>query len=135
MAQSNPRQSGIANEPYMSSRQLQYFQDKLLGWRKRLHATLNSVEEKVLSAAETSPDWIDTASAQTQAELMRVSQQRAVTMIREIDAALERIQDGSYGFCIETGDEIGIKRLLAIPTAQFSVVVQEEKEQRRRVIR
>jgi DnaK suppressor protein len=135
MAQSNPRQSGIANGPYMSSRQLQYFQDKLLGWRKRLHATLNSVEEKVLSAAETSPDWIDTASAQTQAELMRVSQQRAVTMIREIDAALERIQDGSYGFCIETGDEIGIKRLLAIPTAQFSVVVQEEKEQRRRVIR
>lgn len=135
MAQSNTRQSGVANGPYMNSRQLQYFQDKLLGWRKRLHASLNSVEQTVHSATENSPDWIDTASAQSQAELVQLNRQRAVAILREIDAALKRIQDGSYGFCIETGDEIGIKRLLAMPTAQFSVVVQEEKEQRRRVIR
>lgn len=133
MAQSSSLLPEIVNGPYMNPCQLQYFQSRLLEWRKRLSASLDSVDKTIHSALETSPDWVDTASAQTQAELIRVNQRRAVAMIREVDAALERIQDGNYGFCIETGDEIGIKRLNALPTAQFSVMIQEEQEQRRKL--
>ena len=133
MAQSNLLLSEIADGPYMNPCHLRYFQYRLLEWRNRLNASLVSVDKTIHSALETSPDWIDTASAQTQAELTRVNGQRAVAMIREIDAALQRLQEGNYGFCIETGDEIGLKRLKAMPTAQFSVLIQEEKEHRRRL--
>lgn len=132
MAQSSTQLSWLANQPYMNSSQLLFFRDRLLAWRKRMNANLVAATLADGSTAETSPDWIDAASAQTQAELIQVNRERVVAMTREIDAALERIRDGRYGYCIETGEEIGLRRLLAMPTAQFTVVVQEQQEQRKR---
>jgi DnaK suppressor protein len=120
------------NDPYMSQDQLHYFQAKLINWRKELSRGLHRSANQSLDS-ENSADWIDAASQQTQAEITRVNQQHSIRLVREIDDALNRIASGTYGFCIVTGEEIGIKRLSALPIAKYSVVTQEQMEQRQRV--
>jgi DnaK suppressor protein len=122
----------LEDQPYMNPQQKQYFKNKLLRWRSELCASLNLVVHPALIEEDKSADWIDSASLQTQVELNWANRERALRVIKEIDAALARIREGTYGFCIETGEEIGIKRLIALPIAQLSVAAQEKQELRRR---
>ena len=83
------------------------------------------------SGAENAADWVDTASQQTQAELSRVNCEHSLHIMQEIDDALKRIKLGTYGFCIETGEEIGIRRLVAMPIAKYTIEAQEAQEANR----
>jgi DnaK suppressor protein len=104
----------------------------LLQWRKEVAAKISATLQNEQDAAEASPDWIDVASRHTQSETTRVNREHSIGIIREIDAALQRIRLGTYGFCIDTGEEIGLKRLNAMPIARYSIFAQEEREQRRK---
>jgi DnaK suppressor protein len=122
-------------QPYMSHQQLSYFRNKLLHWRHELSGNLERAVRTTSSDVETAADWVDTASQQTQAELSRVNCEHSIQIIRDIDDALNRIKHGTYGFCIATGEEIGIRRLIALPTAKYSIEAQQERESRRRTNR
>ena len=87
-------------EPYMSHQQLSYFKNKLLNWRNELSCNLERAVRTTSSDVETSADWVDTASQQTQAELSRVNCEHSIQIMQEIDDALKRIRHGTYGFCI-----------------------------------
>ena len=123
------------NEPYMSQQQLSYFKNKLLHWRNELSSNLERAVQLTSSGAENAADWVDTASQQTQAELSRVNCEHYLHIMQEIDDALKRIKLGTYGFCIETGEEIGIRRLVAMPIAKYTIEAQEAQEANRRKFR
>ncbi len=122
----------LTDECYMTTRQLQYFRDKLLRWRSELCR-----QKPCLDADRDDPglqpDWIDSASLSTSWHLMQARRDRTVDTLRQIDAALARIAAGTYGFCEESGEEIGLERLLAMPTARLSVEAQSDLERRRRI--
>ncbi|MGD9019885.1 MAG: TraR/DksA C4-type zinc finger protein [Desulfuromonadales bacterium] len=119
------------NEPYMSQQQLSYFKNKLLHWRNELSSNLERAVQLTSAGAENAADWVDTASQQTQAELSRVNCEHSLHIMQEIDDALKRIKLGTYGFCIETGEEIGIRRLVAMPIAKYTIEAQEAQEANR----
>ena len=118
------------DEPFMSDLQLEYFRQKLLRWRAELlqesTETLNHLQAESLHQ----PDLTDRASMETDSALELRTRDRERKLIRKIDEALKRIEDGSYGYCLETGEEIGIKRLEARPVATLSVEAQERRERR-----
>lgn len=122
-------------EPFMSARQLSYFKNRLLDWRDELlresSQTLMHLQEH--SVAE--PDLTDRASTETDRALELRTRDRERKLIGKIDSALQRIADGSYGFCEETEEPIGIKRLMARPIATLSIEAQERHERRERVYR
>ena len=125
----------IEDEPYMSHQQQKYFHAKLLNWRREICASLKQTGLPEQSEAGRFADWIDEASIQSQAELSWAARERALRIIKEIDAALQRIENGIYGFCVETGEEIGIRRLIAMPIARFSVDAQQQHELRLKLYR
>ena len=114
----------------MNPLQVEYFRQKLLQWRAELLAdstgTLRSLKEESL----LKPDLTDRASLETERSIELRTRDRERKLIRKIDEALKRIEDGSYGYCLETGEEIGIKRLEARPVATLSVEAQERRERR-----
>ena len=116
-------------EPFMNPKQQEYFRRKLLSWRAELlkesEETLESLQEGNLQE----PDMADRASA----EMERAFELR--TLISKIDAALGRIEDGSYGYCEETGEPISLKRLEARPIATLSLEAQERHERMERTHR
>ena len=116
------------DESFMNPVMLEYFRRKLEGWRadllKESNETLNNLQEGGLVA----PDIADRASAETDRSLELRTRDRARKLIAKIDDALERIKDGSYGFCEETREPIGIARLEARPIATFSIEAQERHE-------
>src|SRR6476620_11528837 len=115
-------------EPFMSERQREYFRVKLLTWREDI---LKEAKETLLHLQEESqnhPDLADRAS-----ELRARDRQRK--LIAKIDEALSRIDDGTYGYCEETGEPIALRRLEARPIATLSVEAQERHERRERVYR
>ena len=122
-------------EPFMSVKQLAYFKNRLLEWRDELlresSQTLMHLQEH--SVAE--PDLTDRASTETDRALELRTRDRERKLIGKIDSALQRIADGSYGFCEETEEPIGIKRLMARPIATLSIEAQERHERRERVYR
>jgi len=115
-------------EKYMNSKQLEYFKQKLLAWREDLLAesqeTINNLKEENWRE----PDLSDRASLETEAGVELRTRNRYLKLIGKIDAALKRIEDGTYGYCEETGDPIGIKRLEARPIATMSIEAQERHE-------
>ena len=119
----------------MNSRQLEYFRLKLLAWRvellKESEETLESLQEGNLQE----PDIADRASAEMERAFELRTRDRARKLISKIDAALHRIEDGNYGFCEETGEPIGLKRLEARPIATLSVEAQERHERMERTHR
>ena len=119
----------------MSHQQLSYFKNKLLHWRNELSGNLERAVRTTASGMEIAADWVDTASQLTQAEMSRVNCEHSIQIMREIDDALNRIQHGTYGFCVATGEKIGIRRLIALPTAKYSFEAQQEQELRRRKTR
>jgi DnaK suppressor protein len=122
-------------EPFMNARQLEYFRRKLLAWRvellKESEETLESLQEGGLQE----PDIADRASAEMERSLELRTRDRARKLISKIDSALHRIEDGSYGYCEETGEPIGLKRLEARPIATLSVEAQERHERMERTHR
>ncbi|MFW0777629.1 MAG: RNA polymerase-binding protein DksA [Rickettsiales bacterium] len=118
----------LKSEKYMGAKQLEYFRQKLLAWRKELLAesqeTINNLKEENWRE----PDLSDRASLETEAGVELRTRNRYLKLIGKIDAALQRIEDGEYGFCSETGDPIGIKRLEARPIATMTIEAQERHE-------
>ncbi|MBL4761893.1 MAG: RNA polymerase-binding protein DksA [Gammaproteobacteria bacterium] len=115
-------------EAYMSDTQLEYFNQKLLVWRDELltesETTINHLQEENWQE----PDVTDRATLETDAALELRTRDRYRKLINKIDLALTRIADGSYGYCEDTGDEIGIKRLEARAIATLSIEAQEKHE-------
>ena len=117
-----------ADEEYMNEMQLEYFRQKLLNWKKSLIGqatdTLNELKEGGLNQ----PDQIDRASLESDKALELRTRDRARKLISKIDEALKRIEDGTYGYCEETGDPIGLERLEVRPVATLSIEAQERHE-------
>ena len=115
-------------EPFMCEKMLEYFQKRLLLWKgevlRETELTLNSLQEEMPKAADLS----DRATTETGRTLELRTRDRARKLILKIDEALTRIDDGLYGYCLETGEPIGIKRLEARPIATLSVEAQERHE-------
>ena len=122
-------------EEFMNPRQLEYFRQKLLRWRAELLAesteTLQHLKEESLSE----PDLTDRASLETERSIELRTRDRERKLISKIDAALLRIEDGSYGFCEETDEPISIRRLEARPIATLSLEAQERHERMERTHR
>jgi DnaK suppressor protein len=123
------------DEPFMNPQMTEYFRRKLLKWRSELlqesEETLQSLQEGGLQEA----DIADRASLETDRSLELRTRDRERKLISKIDAALSRIDDGSYGYCEETGEPISLKRLEARPIATLSLEAQERHERRERVYR
>lgn len=117
-----------ANEEYMNPLQLEYFRLKLLVWREELLAesreTLNHLKEENWNE----PDLNDRASVETETTIELRTRDRYRKLIDKIESALERIKNGEYGYCEETGEEIGLKRLEARPVATLCIEAQERHE-------
>jgi len=122
-------------EPFMNERQRDYFRLKLLNWREDI---LKEAKETLLHLQEENqnhPDIADRASSETDRAIELRARDRQRKLIAKIDEALRRIDDGTYGYCEETGEPISIRRLEARPIATLSVEAQERHEQRERVYR
>ncbi len=122
-------------EPFMNERQREYFRVKLLSWRedilKEAKETLTHLQEE----NQNHPDLADRASSETDRSIELRARDRQRKLIAKIDEALARIEDGTYGYCEETGEPIALRRLEARPIATLSVEAQERHERRERVYR
>ncbi len=123
------------NERFMNARQREYFRRRLLSWREELlresSATLQNLQEYQSQPA----DIADRASVETDRSVELRTRDRGRKLIAKIDEALQRIEDGSYGYCVETAEPIGVKRLDARPIATLSLEAQERHERRERIYR
>lgn len=123
------------DEVFMSERQRLYFRRKLIDWRDELLRESRETLSNLQSENENHPDIADRASSETDRAIELRARDRQRKLIAKINAALSRLDDGSYGFCEETGDPIGLRRLDARPIATLSVEAQERHERRERVYR
>jgi DnaK suppressor protein len=112
------------DEPYMNPRQLAYFHRKLLSWREELVNQLGINLHQMREESVKEVDFLDLSTREADTALKICSQDRALKIIAEIDAALDRIDSKTYGYCEETEEEIGIRRLEARPTATLSLDAQ-----------
>jgi DnaK suppressor protein len=119
-------------EQYMSKEQLAHFQQILLNWKRDLMQEVDRTVSHMKDEAANFPDPNDRATQEEEFSLELRTRDRERKLIRKIDEALKRIEDGSYGYCLETGEEIGIKRLEARPVATLSIEAQERRERRER---
>ena len=115
-------------EEYMNPKQLDYFRTKLLDWRKELIDESRETIDHLKEENWHEPDIADRASLETEAGVELRTRNRYLKLISKIDAALKRIEVGEYGFCEETGEKIGIKRLEARPVATMTIEAQERHE-------
>lgn len=122
-------------EEYMNPRQLEYFRRKLLDWRTRLIAESQETIRHLQSEDWREPDANDRATHEEEAALELRTRDRYRKLLAKIDAALARIEDGSYGYCEQTGEPIGLKRLEARPIATMTLEAQEKHEQGERIRR
>ncbi len=123
------------DEPFMNERQREYFRRKLIGWREDLLRESRDTLAALQSENENHPDIADRASSETDRAIELRARDRQRKLISKIEAALGRLEDGSYGYCEETGEPISLKRLDARPIATLSVEAQERHERRERVYR
>ena len=119
----------------MSERQLEYFRQKLLDWKEDFLRESRETLSHLQSETENHPDIADRASSETDRSLELRTRDRQRKLIAKIDEALQRIDEGNYGYCEETGEPIGIARLDARPIATLSLEAQERHERRERVHR
>jgi DnaK suppressor protein len=122
-------------EPFMNDRQREYFRRKLLTWKddilRESVETLNALQ----SETDNHPDIADRASSETDRAIELRARDRQRKLIAKIDAAIGRIDEGTYGFCEETGEPISLRRLDARPIATLSIEAQERHERRERIYR
>jgi RNA polymerase-binding transcription factor len=117
-------------EQYMSKDQLEHFAQILQNWKRDLMVEVDRTVLHMKDEAANFPDPNDRATQEEEFSLELRTRDRERKLIRKIDEALKRIEDGTYGYCLETGEEIGIKRLEARPVATLSVEAQERRERR-----
>ena len=116
------------DEEYMNEMQIEYFRQKLLEWKKALLAQSQDTLEDLRQGGLNQPDDLDRASLETDKALDLRTKDRARKLISKINDALKRIEDGTYGYCEETGEPIGLERLEARPVATLSIEAQEHHE-------
>ncbi len=130
-----PEYKPSASEPFMGPRQREYFRRKLMDWKEEIlkdaQETLSHLQEDTAQA----PDIADRASTESERSIELRTRDRQRKLISKIDAALRRIDDGSYGYCEETGEPISLQRLEARPIATLSIEAQERHERREKVYR
>lgn len=119
-------------EQYMSKEQLEHFRQILLGWKRDLMEEVDRTVSHMKDEAANFPDPNDRATQEEEFSLELRTRDRERKLIRKIDEALKRTEDGSYGYCLETGEEIGVKRLEARPVATLTIEAQERRERRER---
>src|SRR5690242_12222481 len=119
-------------EQYMSKEQLDHFRNILNSWKRDLMVEVDRTVSHMKDEAANFPDPNDRATQEEEFSLELRTRDRERKLIRKIDEAIKRIEDGSYGYCLETGEEIGIKRLEARPVATLSIEAQERRERRER---
>ena len=121
-------------EKYMCPKHLEFFKLKLMEWKKDLK---RSNSEAIFNASmddnSSSADIVDQASSYTEKNVEMRSINRQIKLISKIDGALKKIQNGTYGFCEETGEPIGLKRLMARPVATLCIAAQEKHEKKEKV--
>jgi DnaK suppressor protein len=122
-------------EPFMNDRQRDYFRQKLLAWREDILREAKETLQHLQDENQNHPDFADRASSETDRAIELRARDRQRKLIAKIDEALSRIDDGTYGYCEETGEPIAIKRLEARPIATLSIEAQERHERRERVYR
>lgn len=118
------------SEIYMNDMQLKYFKIRLSEWKQTLTCEIFNGEQALSDQTMICSDSMDLASIERDRTSILLTHERRLQCLRQIDLALQRIQQGEYGYCLETGDDIGIKRLLLNPVALYTVEVQEELELR-----
>ena len=120
-------------EKFMNAKMKEYFKQKLLNWKNELLKESNQTLNNLQSDNEAKADITDRASEEIDRSFELRTRDRERKLINKINAALQRIEDGSYGYCEETGEPIGLKRLEARPVATFSIEAQEihEKAEKR----
>jgi len=123
------------SEPFMSARQREYFRRKLVNWKEEI---LRGSKETIQNLQEDNAlhaDLADRATSETEKGLELRARDRQRKLIAKIEAALKRLDDGTYGYCEETGEPISVKRLEARPIATLSIEAQERHERREKVYR
>ena len=123
------------DEPFMSERQRAYFRRKLLNWRDEILRSTKETLQHLHDDSTQHADIADRATSETERALELRARDRQRKLIAKIDAAIARLDDGTYGYCEETGEPISLKRLDARPIATLSVEAQERHERRERVYR
>jgi len=119
-------------EQYMNDVQLEHFRNILNGWKRDLMEEVDRTVSHMKDEAANFPDPNDRATQEEEFSLELRTRDRERKLIRKIDEALKRVEDGSYGYCLETGEEIGVKRLEARPVATLTIEAQERRERRER---
>jgi DnaK suppressor protein len=122
-------------EPFMNERQREYFRAKLIAWKEDILRESRETLQNLQDENNVLPDLADRASTETDRALELRTRDRQRKLIAKIDAALKRIDDGTYGYCEETGEPISLRRLDARPIATLSIEAQERHERRERVYR
>tara|TARA_B100000959_G_scaffold165574_1_gene173455 strand:+ start:384 stop:800 length:417 start_codon:yes stop_codon:yes gene_type:complete len=122
------------SEKYMCEKHKVYFKNKLTEWKKDLVRTNNeALYNSSLDDNSTSADIVDQASSYTEKNVEMRAINRQIKLISKIESALKRIKDGTYGFCEETAEPIGLKRLMARPVATLCIAAQEKHEKEEKV--
>lgn len=122
-------------EEFMNERQLDYFRHKLNAWKEEIAREARETLVHLQAETENHPDIADRATSETDRSLELRTRDRQRKLISKIDDAIRRIEDGTYGYCEETGEPIGLARLDARPIATMSLEAQERHERRERVHR
>ena len=121
-------------EKYMCPKHLAFFKQKLQDWKTDLKRSSNdAIYNSSMDDNSSSADMIDQASSYTEKNVELRAINRQIKLISKIDSALKKIQDGTYGFCEETGEPIGLKRLIARPVATLCIAAQEKHEKEEKV--
>ena len=123
------------NEPFMNDKQLEYFREKLIDWKNDILREARETLDGLQEHSAQHPDLADRASSETDRSIELRARDRQRKLIAKIYQALKRIEDGTYGFCEETGDPISLGRLEARPIATLSIEAQERHERRERIYR
>jgi DnaK suppressor protein len=122
-------------EPFMNAKQREYFRRRLLEWREELLRPSTETLRHLQTESVSEPDIADRATTESDRSVELHARDRERKLIAKIDAALRRIEDGTYGYCEETSEPIGIKRLIARPIATLSIEAQERHERLERTFK
>ena len=133
MAKISKNYKPTQKEKFMNAKMKEYFKLKLLNWKNELLKESNQTLSNLQSDNEAKPDITDRASEEIDRSFELRTRDRERKLISKIDEALNRIENGNYGYCEETGEPIGIKRLIARPIATLSIGAQEKHENEEKV--
>ncbi|CCK81359.1 TraR/DksA family transcriptional regulator [Desulfobacula toluolica] len=118
----------LSNESYMNENQLVYFKNKLSWLKMELIEKIHQTKRQIKTTGSAHPDILDRSNSLVDIEQQLWVQERNTSLVKQIDAALRRIEDGSFGYCQITGDKIGLRRLEALPFTNLSVQALEQIE-------